>query len=326
MILTVTANPSLDRTYRIDGKIELGEVNRAGSEDVEASGKGVNVSRALHAAGLATTCVLPLGGAEGEQLRRLIAADGLAYRAVEVTGPTRTNTTLADAGGRTTKVNAPGHALPAAAADALVALVGLLAGDARWVVCSGSLPPGTPPELVGRLVRAARAGGARTAVDASGEALAAAAVAGPDLIAPNADELGRLVGRTLPGHGQALIEAAADAAAALAASTGTSLLVSLGADGALWVPAGHPADRLHGRPPRVEPVNTAGAGDALLAGWLAADAGPAAADDLVGATARLAQAVAWGTAACLMPTTSGDVAATADVGTVTVSRIPSQLA
>ncbi|HKT00234.1 MAG TPA: hypothetical protein VJT31_11945, partial [Rugosimonospora sp.] len=78
--------------------------------------------------------------------------------------------------------------------------------------------------------------------------------------------------------------------------------------GALWV-AGEGA--WHASPPLVVPVNTAGAGDALLAGWLYAD-GPE--DD------RLARAVAWGTAACLMPGTAGDVAARADVSSVRVSR------
>jgi 1-phosphofructokinase len=315
MIVTVTANPSLDRTYRVD-TLRLGELNRASGEQVEASGKGVNVSRALHAAGVPTISVLPVGGPEGEQLRRLITADGLISRLVDVTAPTRTNITVADEGGRTTKINAPGLPLAADAADALVAAVAELAADATWVVCSGSLPPETPVELVGRLVRAARAAGAQTAVDGSGEALAAAAVAGPDLLAPNAEELGWLVGRMLPESGQALVTAAADAAAALAASTGVALLVSLGADGAIWVSPGEPGVagyRLHARPALVEPVNTAGAGDALLAGWLAGGA----ADPY----AQLAQAVAWGTAACLLPTTSGDVAAAAEVGAVTVTRI-----
>jgi 1-phosphofructokinase len=304
MILTVTPNPSLDRTYAI-GPLHLGEVNRAAGETVEASGKGVNVSRALHAAGTATLAVLPAGGTEGEHLRELLEADGLPYALVPVAAATRTNTTIAESGGRTTKVNSPGAPLRPAERDALVAMVARHAAPARWAVFSGSLPPGSERDLLPRLIAAAKDAGARTAVDTSGEALAVAAGCGVDLLAPNAAELAALTGRPLPPAGPDLVVAAARAAAEVGARTGSALLVSLGADGALWVADGVAR---HGVAPPVTPVNTAGAGDALLAGWLYGDG-------------DLARAVAWGTAACLMPGTAGDVAARADVASVRVASL-----
>jgi 1-phosphofructokinase len=312
MILTVTANPSLDRTY-VTGALALGEVNRARAESVEASGKGVNVSRALHAAGAPTVAVLPAGGAEGEQLRRLLDADGLRYTLVPVAAPTRTNTTIAEAGGRTTKVNSPGAPLPPREAEALVAAVARAAEGAGWAVFSGSLPPGGGAGLLPRLIGAARAAGARTAVDTSGEPLAEAAGAGVDLLAPNAAELAALTGRDLPGSGPALVREALAAAREVHRRTGSALLVSLGAAGAVWV-AGDEA--LHGVGPEVTPVNTAGAGDALLAGWLYGAGEP---------PQRLARAVAWGTAACLMPATAGHVAARAEPGAVAVTAVPAAL-
>jgi 1-phosphofructokinase len=353
-VLTVTPNPSLDRTF-VTGPLVLGEVNRALSEAVEASGKGVNVSRVLHAAGAATLAVLPVGGTEGEHLRKLLDVDLLPYALVPVHAPTRTNTTVAETGGRTTKVNSPGAPLLPAEADALVAMVARQARTAQWAVFSGSLPPGSERDLLPRLIEAARDAGARIAVDTSGEALVVAAECGVDLLAPNAAELAALTGRDLPdsgsdgpgaagsgadgsggngsgagdsgiggsridgssidrsstdASGRELVEWAACAALEMDRSTGAALLVSLGAAGALWVTG---AEALHAVPPRVTPVNTAGAGDALLAGWLYA-AGPS--------EQRLARAVAWGTAACLMPGTSGDVAGRAEPSKVTVRALP----
>ena len=297
MILTVTPNPSLDRTFTLGG-LRLGELNRAGADSVVASGKGVNVARTLHAAGVRTGVVLPAGGPEGAQFGALLDADGLTHRIVRTDAPVRTNVTLLEPG-RTTKVNAPGHPLAPAEADALVDAVENLALGAEWVVCCGSLPPGTPSELIGRIVEAGRRSGALTAVDTSGPALEEAAGAGPDVLAPNVEELAALTGRSFPPGGRPLVRAALDAASGLAAGTGGGVLVSLGPDGAVWVDA---EDTLHGVAPPVTPVNTAGAGDALLAGWLARDGGK---------PERLRTAVAWGTAACLLPSTAGDVAASA---------------
>jgi 1-phosphofructokinase len=314
-VLTVTVNPSLDRTYPL-GTLRLGEVNRAGADTVEASGKGVNVSRALHAAGVATAAVLPAGGPEGEQLAGLLALAGLPFVAVPTGVATRTNVTLVEAGGRTTKVNSPGRPLSDVDYAALVDAVSLHAASARWTVFSGSLPPGADPAILPRLVAAARSAGSATAVDTSGPALAAAAGGAgvPDLLAPNAEELAAVAGVALPGGGAELVAAAATAARVVAARSGAAQLVSLGADGALWIPGGG-GQGWHAVGPRVVPVNTAGAGDALLAGWFAGGEAAGAED------ARLARAVAWGTAACLMAGTAGDVAATADVASVRVTAL-----
>jgi 1-phosphofructokinase len=309
MILTVTPNPSLDRTYEL-GALRPGELNRAGKDAVEASGKGVNVARVLHAAGVRTGIVLPAGGPEGAQLGTLLDAEGLGHRIVPVRAPVRTNITVLEPG-RTTKLNAPGHPLAESEVDALVEAVAALASGADWVVCSGSLPPDTPAATVGRIVEAGRLAGARTAVDASGAALAAAVEAAPDVLAPNAEELAELIGRALPVGGEPLVRAASDAAVEVALATGGGVLVSLGADGALWV---DPEVTLHAVSAPVTPVNTAGAGDALLAGWLSARGAP---------TQRLRTAVAWGTAACLLSSTAGNVTAVARPDGVRIREVRS---
>ncbi len=194
MIITVTPAPGLDRTYTAREYLE-GRVNRAQTSTVEASGKGVNVSRALAAAGSPTVAVLPLGGPEGRHLAELLVADEVPFLAVDSPVATRTNTTLAVSGRSTTKMNAPSPALPQQVWADLRRLVEDLLQQypGAWVLCSGSVPVGAEA-LPAELIELARRNGARSAVDSSGAALTAALAAKPDLIAPNHLELAEMVG------------------------------------------------------------------------------------------------------------------------------------
>ncbi|WP_433476409.1 1-phosphofructokinase family hexose kinase [Spirillospora sp. CA-142024] len=293
MIVTVTPNPSLDRTYRVDG-FRLGALHRADHVTVEASGKGVNVSRVLAVRGVPTMAVLPLGGSEGGHLAGLLAEAGLPHEGVGVAAAARVNVTVIEPGGRTTKVNAPGEALTAAEQEALVRRTreAALTEAASWVACCGSLPPGTDPELTVRLIQAAHSAGARAAVDTSGAALPAALSAGADLIKPNREELAELTGRELR-----TVEAVVAAAREVAAG-GTAVLASIGVDGAVLVDG---RVCLWAKAPSIEPVNTTGAGDTLLAGYLAA---ASAESGSMRPESRLAEAVALGTSACLAPGTA----------------------
>ena len=326
MIITVTPAPGLDRTYTALEYVE-GRVNRAQTSTVEASGKGVNVSRALAAAGAATVAVLPLGGPEGRHLAELLGADAVPFLAVQTEVATRTNTTLAVSGRSTTKMNAPSPSLPAQVWADLRRMVDDLLQQypGAWVLCSGSVPVGAE-QVPADLIELARSRGGRSAVDSSGAALLAALAARPDLIAPNHLELAEMVGvdpHTLDPDGadaagtDTLVELAAGWAGILALRTGGAVLATLGASGAVY------ADRTgswHAVAPPILPVNTVGAGDALLAGFLsvAGSTGPGHPADAGGA---LATAVAWGTSACAMASTSGDVAAGADVDAVEITRL-----
>ncbi|GAA2783238.1 1-phosphofructokinase [Crossiella cryophila] len=282
MIVTVTPNPSLDRTLRLPGPLRPGRVHRATGSATEASGKGVNVTRVLRANGIDSTAVLPLGGATGAELRALLTAERVPFTAVPIAGRIRSNITVLGSRSGTTKLNEPGPELTERELDELVAATGRAVRDsrARWLAICGSLPPGTPPGLVTRLVAAGHAAGAAVAVDSLAAELAEAVRAGADLVAHNDEVLAELGGELVTGADQA-----EDVAADLCPGTA---LVSLGELGAVVIRPDGTA--MHAVPPPITVVNTAGAGDALLAGWLAAE-GPAA--------ARLARAVAWGASACL---------------------------
>ncbi|MFJ4039461.1 1-phosphofructokinase family hexose kinase [Microbacterium sp. NPDC090007] len=291
-IVTLTAAGAIDATYRVDA-VRPGTFARAESYTREVSGKGVNVCAALAAGGADTAAVVVLG-ADDVRFARCGSTAPL-LRIVEVPGATRVNTSIIDAAGSTTKVNAPTPPLSAAAWDATVlALREELStrGDA-WLVISGSLPElaGTGALVdLGAVRTLARELGARIAVDTSGAALDAllADPAGIDLLTPNVDELAAAVGRPLETLGEVVV-----AAREIVRRGVTTVLASMGVDGLLAVSA----DRaVFARADAPFVANTAGAGDAALAGFLlgltrAPGASAAGADPLAIAAASAAE---WG--------------------------------
>jgi len=283
MIVTVTLNPSLDRAIDVD-RLARGDVIRATSAHLDPGGKGVNVSRALLANGVPSRAVLPCGGDEGLQLIRLLETEGVDVRAVRIAGRTRSNITLAEPDGTVTKINEPGPALSTAEFEAITEQVLAAADAADWVVACGSMPPGLTVTAFGQLCRRLVAAGVRLAVDTSGPALRAAAEAGAALVKPNREELAEVVGCTLASLGDVV-----EAAQQLRGWGAGAVLASLGADGAVLVDV---TGVVTGESPVARPRSAVGAGDALLAGFLAAGASGAA---------GLAEGLAWGSAAVSLP-------------------------
>ncbi|MGK5532959.1 1-phosphofructokinase [Streptomyces sp. URMC 129] len=284
MILTVTPNPSLDRTYEIPA-LTRGAVLRAGADRVDPGGKGVNVSRAVAAAGHRTTAVLPLGGPEGTLLSRLLTGQGIDVAAVAVAGRTRVNVSAVEPDGTLTKLNAAGPELTAAESEALLAAAGRhAAAGAAWTVCCGSLPRGLDDGWYAELVARTHRAGARIALDTSGPALLRALAERPDVIKPNADELADAVGRRLVTVGDAV-----EAAEELRAAGAGAVLASLGPAGQVLVDG---TGTWFGSAPVATVRSDVGAGDASLAGFVTAGGvGPDA----------LAAALAHGAAAVRLP-------------------------
>ncbi|MFD9307136.1 1-phosphofructokinase [Streptomyces sp. NPDC060048] len=302
MILTVTPNPSLDRTYDVPS-LERGEVLRATGDRVDPGGKGVNVSRAVAAAGVRTTAVLPLGGAPGTLIAELLGAQGVDVTVVSIAGRTRSNISLVEPDGTLTKVNAEGPELTDGESALLLETVRTCSGGAAWIACCGSLPRGLRPEWYAGIVAGAHAAGARIALDTSGPALLAALPAGPDVIKPNAPELAAAVGRQLATLGD-VVEAAEE----LRALGARAVLASLGADGQLLASE---EGTYYGTAPVSTVRSNVGAGDAALAGFLiAGGTGPAA----------LASALAHGAAAVRLPGSAMPTPSDLRPGAVHVTR------
>ncbi|MEV0055101.1 1-phosphofructokinase [Saccharopolyspora shandongensis] len=279
MIVTVTPNPSLDRTVQVN-RLVPGAVHRTLRTRLDPGGKGVNVARALAAAEVPTLAVLPSGGAAGARLAELLAPEAVPVVEVPVQAPTRSNIAVVEADGTTSKFNEPGPELTPAEVAALERAAAEQAGRADWLVTCGSLPAGCPDDLHARIVAAARRAGARVAVDTSGRPLELACQAAPDLVKPNLVELAELAGGPLRDLGDVLA-----VAHRLRAGGVATVLVSLGQLGAVLVAE---TGTWHATSSATEVRSTVGAGDAMLAGFLRAGGiGPAA----------LRTAVAYGTAA-----------------------------
>jgi 1-phosphofructokinase family hexose kinase len=288
MIVTVTLNPSLDRTLQVR-RLCRGEVHRAAVSATDPGGKGVNVARCLSAHGHEVVAVLPVGGATGAAVAALLDEADVAHDLVEQGGRTRANVSVVEPDGTTTKINEPGTPLSAAELAAVVEAVSRRVGPGDWVVTAGSLPPGQDPHSYAEIGRAVRASGARWAVDTSGDALPTSLAAVPDLVKPNRRELEEAVGGRLDTVG-----AVVDAARGLLDRGVGTVLCSLGRDGAVLV---RPEAALHAAAPEIRVRNTVGAGDSLLAGYLH---GWAAEAD---AAHALRTGVAWAVAAVSTPGT-----------------------
>jgi 1-phosphofructokinase len=208
------------------------------------------------------------------------------------------NSSIIASDGTMTKINEPGPLLSTWDAEAILKTA---AASTRtgWIVGCGSLPPGAPRDFYAQLAALATAD-RRIAVDASGDALALATRAGVALVKPNREELCEVAGRPL--------ETIRDVVAATRELVGdAAALVSLGADGALYVDRERVA---HAEAQVSDAQNPVGAGDALLAGFLAGGARPEA----------LAAAVAWAVAAVRSPGTSMRTVTEADRAAVALHR------
>ncbi|CAM5555749.1 1-phosphofructokinase OS=Streptomyces tendae OX=1932 GN=pfkB PE=3 SV=1 [Streptomyces tendae] len=228
MILTVTPNPSLDRTYEVPS-LDRGEVVRATGERVDPGGKGVNVSRAVTAAGRRTVAVLQMGGAPGALVADLLDAQGIEVAPVPITGSTRSNIALAEADGVLTKINAPGPELSPAERELLLETVRRQSPGADWTPAAAACPaasprPGTPTWSPGRTPPVSAS--PWTPPGPPCWALRER----PDVVKPNAEELSEAVGRPLATVGDAV-----KAAEELRELGARSVLASLGADGQLLV-------------------------------------------------------------------------------------------
>jgi len=298
MIVTVTPNPSIDRTVTLGGMLTRGAVHRVQAVTSEPGGKGVNVARALTMAGLDAVAVLPASA--GDPFLAMLAEAAVPSAATPGCGPVRTNLAITATDGTTTKLNEPGALFDSAALAALTEGVVARAATASWLVLSGSLPPGVPLNWYADVVALVSDLDCKVAVDTSDKPLTALAAAfdraAPDLLKPNSEELASLTGHSADELEDAVAQG--DPAPVIAAARALvdqgvgTVLATLGAAGAVLVNAD---GAWLATPPPITPRSTVGAGDSALAGYVRADVAGAAADR------RLQMAVAYGSAAAALP-------------------------
>lgn len=319
MIVTFTANPSIDKTISLSHPLARGELNRAVESTSEPGGKGINVARCLHAARAEVVAVL---GVADEHLLHALDRLGLRVAAPD-TEPgvsVRVNITIAEPDGTTTKVNEPGVPLTQHRFIETNRQLMTLAPSATWVVLSGSLPPAAPANWYAVLARQLRAGTAKVVVDTSDEPLrqlaASLATAPIDLLKPNSVELAQLAGgdpvdmeiAAAAGNYDRVLEASRR----LNRQGVGAVLCTLGSAGAVLTTA---AGAWFAAAPRTVVRSTVGAGDSSLSGYILAEQSGATPD------VCLATAVAYGSAAASLPGSTVPAPADVDVDVVRVQKL-----
>lgn len=264
-VCTVTLNPAIDLTAGVDGLRE-GHVNRVTWSQEDPGGKGVNVASFLASRGIAVTAAGLMGEENAQTFATLFAARGIAARFLPVPGRTRTNVKLVDAtkpaGEGVTDLNFPGFVAGEPHLAALETALAELEHEHAWFALSGSLPDGLPDDTYARLIRRLKGPGRCVVLDTSSTALAAAIAAAPDVIKPNIHELGEAIGYVPKGPAAIL-----DAARTLHQRGIAVVIVSLGRDGAIFSDGD---EAVHALPGEVAVRSTVGAGDAMVAGFIAA--------------------------------------------------------
>ncbi|HOM82414.1 MAG TPA: 1-phosphofructokinase [Armatimonadota bacterium] len=262
MILTVTLNTAVDKTYVVEGFDPRG-IHRPCVTLTTAGGKGVNVARVCAILGCEVVATGFAGGHTGDFILSELERSGVLPDFVRVEGESRVCVEVVDPDqGVHAKFNEPGPHVTAMDAVRLESKISGWLERARLVVLSGGGPPGTPSDFYARLICRIRAAGVRVLLDTSGELLRRGVAAAPYLVKPNAEELADLMGTPVTSP-----EEAARGARALLQSGVAVAAVSLGEQGAVLA---HGTDLLYAEPPSTDVVSTVGSGDCMVAGFAAA--------------------------------------------------------
>jgi 6-phosphofructokinase 2 len=262
-IVTLTINPAIDIFVNV-GRVEPTRKMRCSPPKRDPGGGGINVARVAHRLGGDVMAIYPIGGQIGKLLQRLVEREDIASLVTPSHVETRENfTAFEEATGEQYRFVLPGSPLHRAEWEALLERLASLPKRPKFVVASGSVPPGAPDDFFARVARHAKALGAQTVIDASGAALAAALREGVTVIKPNLIELMEFVKAPLDRDEERI------AACRKLAASGRAEIVALtlGEHGALLVTAERAWRAL---PLAIEAVSTVGAGDSFLGGLVAA--------------------------------------------------------
>ncbi len=287
-VVCVALNPAIDLTIEVSD-LRVGEVNRAQRAQQDAGGKGINVASCLADYGVKVAVTGQLGVENAALFESLFDDKGIGNHCLYIDGHTRVNTKVVDPSkGETTDINLPGPQHTAEEIEARIArlleVLDTFSTNAGWFVLSGSLPPGWPAGTYATLTRHIHALGGKVMLDTSGQPFTEALKAGPDIVKPNRDELAEHLGRPLKSSA----EVVAAARSLLGDCASLSLVaVSMGSEGAIFV---SPTEAVLAHPLEVEPISSVGAGDAMVAGIVAARLGAMP----LAESARLATAFAAG--------------------------------
>lgn len=259
MIYTLTFNPAIDYVMKVDN-LKNGETNRSKCEQIYFGGKGINVSFVLSELGVQSVALGFIAGFTGEALNDAVTQSGINSDFIRLkSGVTRINVKLKS--DNETEINAQGPIITQGDIDSLYKkLEKLNAGDV--LVLAGSVPNSLPSDIYEKIIEKLQGKNIKFVVDATCKLLLNVLKFNPYLIKPNKSELEEIARRELNDNESIISEARK-----LKKSGAKNVLVSLGADGAILVDENdnvHIKSALGGKP-----VNTVGAGDSMVAGFIA---------------------------------------------------------
>ena len=259
MIYTVTFNPAIDYVVWLD-RLEPGSINRARQELIQFGGKGINVSVVLGNLGVDNRALGFLAGFTGQAVEQGLAQMGVQTDFIHLeAGVTRINVKIK--GGEETELNGRGPDIDPAALGQLFEKLNGLAGP-DILVLAGSIPASLPSDVYEQIMARLDGTGVRVVVDAEGELLSNVLRYRPFLIKPNNLELGGIFGREL--H---TLEEIRECAAALQERGARNVLVSMAGDGAILLDEQGGFHQIAA--PQGTVRNSVGAGDSMVAGFLA---------------------------------------------------------
>jgi 6-phosphofructokinase 2 len=262
-IVTLTINPSIDIFVNV-GHVEPTRKMRCSAPKRDPGGGGINVARVAYRLGGDVAAIYPTGGVIGSLLKRLIEREGITSLATPSHVETRENfTAYEEESGEQFRFVLPGSRLHESEWQACLEKLAEITPNPKFVVASGSEPPGVPDDFFARVVKQAKKMGAKTIVDTTGAALAAVLKEGVTLIKPNLAELSEFVGATLDND-----EVRIAACRELAANGRAEMVaLTLGEQGAMLVTA---KQVWRAQPLKIDVVSTVGAGDSFLGGMVSA--------------------------------------------------------
>ena len=253
-------NPAIDKTVRIPSFVH-GGLNRIQDVTLDASGKGVNVSRVIKELGGESLASGFAGGNNGDKLLESLKEQQIEADFVEINQEIRINTKIVEADGKVTELNESGPVISENKEKELMDKLIAYATENTWFVLSGSVPPGVKKTIYRDVIEAVHEKGAKVFLDADGDLFVHALEAKPDIIKPNRDELQRYMGTSVEVEGEQLFTVAKKFI-----DKGVGMvIVSLGEEGAIFL---NKEQRLRCPAIPVDVQSTVGAGDAMVASFL----------------------------------------------------------
>jgi 1-phosphofructokinase len=258
MNYTCTLNPSIDYIMHVDS-FKAEDLNRATETAYFAGGKGINVSRLLKRLDVETTALGYIGGFTGAFIRETLENAGIEHQFIEINEPTRVNVKLKSGG--ETEINGPGPSITTEQLALLFEQIKSL-GKQDALVAAGNAPGSVPADIYARMADICEENGTRFIADTSSAALRDLIGKRMFLVKPNHHELGELFDTTISS-----IEDIVNYARKLHETGIENVIVSMGGEGAIFVNKDH---AWKAQTPKGTVKNSVGAGDSMVAGFLAA--------------------------------------------------------